>query len=216
MVDENGGFISVFFTTHELFDSTSCLRRKIAIADNKLEIVLIKRRLQQADPNTRLITISLVNRAMCEKSVDEFALFQSGIRIKCASGTEAIIAYPDLSIATRDSLSPETDEMVNKLLYRQHKTFAIGHGCAADWDGVSPAVVSQVWTDVMPTYEIPTISPDLFVKTDHGSVLFRSSMRKLGGLDALDDGFGEVDQLISLYQNWIDDLKINLVKGDQE
>ena len=216
LVGENGSFISVFFPTPELFDSTSCLRRKIVISDKNLEIVLIKRQLQQADLNARLITISLVNRAICEKSVDELALFQSGIRIKCASGSKAITAYPELSISAENSLSPETDEMVNKLLYRQHKTFAIGHGCAADWDGVSPTAVSQVWTDVMPTYEIPTISPDLFVKTERGSTLFRSSMRKLGGLDTSDDGFGEVDQLIALYQDWINDLKINLVKRDQD
>jgi hypothetical protein len=216
LVAENGSLISILFTSVELFDSTSCLRRKIDIFGKNLELVLIKRKLQQVDANARLITISLVNRSICEKSVDELALFQSGIRIKCASGSDAITAYPNLSVATGDGLSLESDEMVNKLLYRQHKTFAIGHGCAADWDEVSPKYVSQVWTDVMPTYEIPTISPDLFIETNQGSTLFRSSMRKLGGLDASDDGFGEVNQLISLYQDWIESLKLNLVKQDQD
>lgn len=211
---ENGGFISVLFTATELFDSTLCLRRKIDIPGNNLEVVLIKRKLQQADPNTRLITISLVNRSICEKSVEEHALFQSGIRVNCISGVDAITSYPDLSIPAGEGFSPESDEMVNKLLYRQYKTFAIGHGCAADWDGVSPEFVSQVWTDVMPTYEIPTISPDLYIKTEAGLVLFRSSMRKLAGLDPLDDGFGEVEQLIALYQDWIEGLKLSLTKPD--
>jgi hypothetical protein len=211
----DGSFLNVLFTTSELLDSVSHLVQKLDIPGKSLEIVLIKRKLQTTDHTTRLITISLVNRASCDKSLEELALFQSGIRIKCASGVEAINSYPDLSVASGEGLSPDSDELVNKLLYRQYKTFAIGHGCAADWDAVSPECVSQVWTDVMPTYEIPTISPDLYIKTESGPVLFRSSMRKLGGLDSSDNGFGEVHQLIALYKDWIEGLKNRLSNNEK-
>jgi hypothetical protein len=211
----DGGFISLTFTNSELLDPAPYISKKIEVPGKHLEAVLIKRKLQQSDPNTRLITISLVNRSISEKSVDEVALFQAGIRVRCSSGAEAILSYPDLSMASGDGLLPSSDELVNKLLYRQYKTFAIGHGCAADWDGVSPDAVSEAWSDVMPSYEIPTISPDLYLKTESGPVLFRSSMRKLGGLDPADDGFKEIDQLISLYQQWIEGLKKGLVNQDQ-
>ena len=211
----DGGFMSVSFTNSELLDPMPCVSKKIEIPGKNLEVVLIKRKLQRSGPDTRLITVSLVNRSISEKSVDEVTLFQTGIRVRCSSGVEAISSYPDLSIASGDGLSPSSDEMINKLLYRQYKTFAIGHGCAADWNGVSPETVSEVWSDVMPSYEIPTISPDLYLKTENGPVLFRSSMRKLGGLDPADDGFKEIDQLISLYQQWIEDLKNGLVNHDQ-
>jgi hypothetical protein len=215
LVGKDGRFISISFSRIELLNGSPYLVKKIDISGKHLEIALIKRKLKNSSVDTRLITVSLVNRALSEKSVDESALFQTGFRVSCISGSNAITSYPDLSLSSGDRIAPASDEMVNKLLYRQYKTFAIGHGCAADWDGVSPELVSSVWTDVMPTYEIPTISPDLFIETDEGPVLFRSSMRKLGGLEAEDDGFKEIDQLISLYQNWIGELKKGLINQDQ-
>ena len=215
LTSEDGGFITLSFTTSELLDSKPYISKKIELPGKNLEVVLIKRKLQQSGADIRLITVSLVNRSISDKSVDEIALFQAGIRLRCSSGIKAILSYPDLSMASGDGLLPSSDELVNKLLYRKYKTFAIGHGCAADWDGVSPDAVSEVWSDVMPSYEIPTISPDLYLKSENGPVLFRSSMRKLGGLDSTDDGFKEIDQLISLYQNWIEDLKTGLINHDQ-
>ena len=213
LVGSDGGFLSIKFTNDELLDSTPCLTRKIDVPGKNLEIVLIKRKLTQADPSTRLLTVSLVNRAICDKSVEELALFQSGIRVKSSSGVNAITSYPDLSTSSGAATSVDSDEMINKLLYRQYKTFAIGHGCAADWDEVSPKAVSRVWTDAMPSYEIPTISPDLYVNSAEGPILFRSSMRKLGGLDPTDNGFQEIEELIALYENWIKDLKKSLVNS---
>ena len=215
LVGQDGRYISIYFSRTELLDRSPYLIKKLDIPGKSLEIALIKRILKYSHFETRLITVSLVNRALSEKSVDESALFQSGFRVFCKSGSQAITPYPDLSLSSGDTIAPHSDEMVNKLLYRQYKTFAIGHGCAADWDGISPEVVSSVWTDVMPTYEIPTISPDLFVEIDGGLVPFRSSMRKLGGLHAEDDGFKEINQLISLYQNWIEALKKGLINQDQ-
>jgi len=215
LTNTDGGFISLLFTTAELLDPAPYISKRIELPGRNLEVVLVKRKFQQSGPDTRLITISLVNRSISEKSVDETALFQAGIRVKCSSGTQAISSYPDLSLASGDGLLPSSDELVNKLLYRRYKTFAIGHGCAADWEGISPDAVSEVWSDVMPSYEIPTISPDLYLKTESGLSLFRSSMRKLGGLDPTDDGFKEIDQLVSLYQKWIEDLRSGLTNHDE-
>ena len=215
LVQADGNNISIVFTNFELLEATSYISKKIDVSGKNLEVVLIKRKLLHSNPSTRLITVSLVNRSICDKSVDELALFQAGIKVRCISGVQAISSYPDLSSVSGDRTPPESDEMVNKLLYRQYKTFAIGHGCAADWDGDKPELVSQVWSDVMPTYEIPTISPDLYIKGGDRPILFRSSMRKLGGLDSSDNGFREIDQLISLYENWIKGLKkVTLIKNE--
>jgi hypothetical protein len=215
LVGQDGGFISIYLSRAELLNDSQYIIKKIDIPSKHLEISVIKRLIKKSGAETRLITVSLVNRALSEKSIDETALFQAGFRVSCSSCVQAITPYPDFSLPSGDRVTPDSDEMVNKLLYRQYKTFAIGHGCAADWDGVSPNLVSSVWTDVMPTYEIPTISPDLFLETNDGRVLFRSSMRKLGGLDSEDDGFKEIDQLIFLYQNWIEGLKKWLINQDQ-
>jgi hypothetical protein len=215
LLDSNGKYFTLEFTRSELLDSLPCISKKIDIPGKDLEIVLIKRKLKKSSSSSRLITVSLVNRLTAEKSIDEAALFQTGIRVRCSSNIDGISSYPNLSVNSGADFPPSSDEMVNKLLYREYKTFAIGHGCAADWDGVSPNAVSEVWSDVMPSYEIPTISPDLYLKTDSGAVLFRSSMRKLGGLDSLDDGFNEIHDLTSLYEQWIKDLRNKLVKNSQ-
>ena len=215
LLDADGKYLTLEFTRTELLDPLPCISKKLAIQGKDLEVVLIKRKLKNSSSNSRLITVSLVNRSTAEKSIDEAALFQTGIRVRCSSKLDGISSYPNLSVNSGDEFAPSSDEMVNKLLYRDYKTFAIGHGCAADWDGVSPNSVSEVWSDVMPSYEIPTISPDLYLKTDSGAVLFRSSMRKLGGLDSQDDGFNEIHDLTSMYEQWIKDLRNKLEKNGQ-
>ena len=40
--------------------------------------------------------------------------------------------YPDIEQPDSDA-----EEQSIALLYRYRRTFAIGHGCAADWDGIA-------------------------------------------------------------------------------
>ena len=45
----------------------------------------------------------------------------------------------------RDFVSLLADENVNRVLYRKNRTFAIGHGCGADWVDGRPECVTSVW-----------------------------------------------------------------------
>ena len=203
------GYPSVEVSVSELLSASGPIRKKIA-EWNGLEVVLVARGgCSHLTPSQRLITVSLVNRKQPDAgNLDEQCLFQAGIRVRGSGESAWICPYPETEVSKQGDSDPMSDELINQLLYRQYQTFAIGHGCAADWSGQSPSMVSEVWTDVMPAYETPSTSADLFVQNEDGSKTpVKVSMRKLAGLDPSDDGSSEIDVLVSAYRTWIDLLK---------
>jgi hypothetical protein len=194
----------------DMLKTKSAIKIKLDGIGKGLEIVVVSRGgYSRLGLNQRLITVSLVNRKELDAgSLDEQCLFQAGIRVKGLTGLAWISPYPETEVSKLGDQDPLSDEQINRLIYRQHQTFAIGHGCAADWKGQSPSTVSEVWTDVMPAFETPTTSADLFVNNEDGSKKpIKVSMRKLAGLDPDDDGSAEIDALVLAYKSWINDLK---------
>ena len=55
-----------------------------------------------------------------------------------AAGGLGIEPYPDVEQPDSDD-----EEQSIALLYRHQRTFAIGHGCAADWDAVARVLTSD-------------------------------------------------------------------------
>ena len=103
---------------------------------------------------TRLVTLSLVNRIQSEsqapKNVECF--FQCGFRVAAAGQEHCFIDYPD-----RPTESTDPEEHSLQLLYSHKRTFAVGHGCAAEWNDEQEGRTSAVWTEVMPTFEVKPI-----------------------------------------------------------
>ncbi|MGC8659810.1 MAG: helicase-related protein, partial [Desulfomonilaceae bacterium] len=90
-----------------------------------------------------------------------------------------------------------------ELLYRKHQTFAVGHGCSADWGNVNEDNrVQWVKSECFPTAEIPNITPE--IKLPDGSD-FSIPMSSLAGLNPEDDGFNALNRLIEMYESWIDE-----------
>ena len=54
-------------------------------------------------------------------------------------------------------VTEDEDYQSNLLLYRNVHNYAIGHGCAADWEDAP--VVSWISTAVFPRYDIKPIVP---------------------------------------------------------
>ena len=93
----------------------------------------------------RVWTVSCVNR----RPESGPSVFQPAIRIELAAGE--FRARPPLAAIG------DPDEELNTLLYRAEPDYAAGHGCAARWrEGTT---VTEVWTDQLPTYQIPAIVP---------------------------------------------------------
>lgn len=213
LIDASGAYPRVEVPSSMLLEATKPITIRLDGAGQGFEIVIISRGgYSRMSKSQRLITVSLVNRKMANQGggADELSLFQSGIRVKGQSGSSWIMPYPETEISKLGLPDPMSDEHINRLIYRQHQTFAIGHGSAADWKGQSPEAVAEVWSDVMPAFETPSTSADLFIEDKNGEKQpLKVSMRKLAGLDPSDDGSSEIASLVEAYRDWINSLKTN-------
>lgn len=157
-----------------------------------------------------LVTVSLVNRTeslhdlgdetrgLAHASLSSLFQVQMKVEARRADGSGAILPYPaqDRELSHRDQEEESFD-----LLYRKHRTFAIGHGCAADWDDPEGrASVGWVRTEALPSYEAPSITPD--IEEDGKKVTV--SMARLAGLDVSMNPLAECADLIHRYRQWID------------
>ena len=113
-----------------------------------------------------------------------------------AEGHLRIEPYPDLEQPDSDD-----EEQSIALLYRGQRTFAIGHGCAADWsvvlgaDEVIPRVHS-VNADALPAYEVTSLTPDIYEEQADGSRTSVSvSMEELSR--SSDEGRTQVEKVLS-------------------
>ena len=150
--------------------------------------------------STRLLTLCLVNREEVQGSgsIDEKCLFQSHFTVTITSpnGTSNILPYPSVSAD-----KPDSEEQSLALLYRNHDTFAVGHGCAADWqvDPIANRAV-LVSAEALPEFETPSITPD--VRRSDGT-LVEVSMAALAGLIPEDDGLAALSEVVDLYEAWV-------------
>lgn len=200
-LQKDGNQLQMEIEFNEILFTTSPIRKWISGYENKLEIVLISRNVE-SDSRQKLLTVSIVNRQSRTKgSIDELCFFQCGLVIQSRSGEQWVAPYPEVM---RENRKHDDEEEILRLLYRDRQTFAIGHGCAADWEGERPESVSKIWTEAFPLYETPSTSADL---TDKSGKPLRVSMRKLAGLDDSDRGDGEIASLVEAYRDWIEGLK---------
>lgn len=210
---QDGGFPKVLVDSRKLIDAKEPISVPVADGSGLCIVILSRGGYSHLTSSQRLVTVSLVNYGSPDtKSVEESALFQAGLHVSGQSSKEWIIPYPENLLDLGKDIDPLSDSNVNALLYRKFHTFAVGHGCATDWLDDSPNKVGSVWTDVMPSYETPSISSDLEIKAPSGELQnLRVSMWKLAGLDTSSDGFDDIDRLIEAYSDWIDSLKQTLV-----
>lgn len=148
------------------------------------------------------LTVVLINRTREQhgKMPDLFALFQAefSARVISPAGTRNIVPYPVEGANAQMS----TEEQSIDLLYRHARTFAIGHGCAADWDReVHPdEKVGEVIAHHFPVFEIPQTTSEI---KGENNLPLEISMAKCAGLISGENGLAEIAELIEEYGNWI-------------
>lgn len=152
---------------------------------------------------SRLLTVALVNDAAGAGPAS--ALFQVGFDVQ-ASGDTRIEPYPD-------SEAPEMDneEKSIELLYRNQRTYAIGHGCAADWNVIAQGAHADIVTaTALPAHEVTSLSPDVYLTDLDGEYVLDEagarqplavSMRALA--DGRSEGAEQVEAVLEQYENWI-------------
>jgi Helicase conserved C-terminal domain len=153
----------------------------------------------EGEPDLRLVTIAVVNDI--PGTGPGSAFFQVGFTVD-AQGELRIEPYPDVEQPDSDD-----EEQSIALLYRHQRTFAIGHGCAADWGAVLGADeliphVHSVNADAMPAYQVTSLTPDVYEEHADGSRTPVSvSMEELSRRS--DEGRAQVEKVLSLYGQWI-------------
>lgn len=104
----------------------------------------------------RIVSVFLVNAReapLGKRPPDTDYLYQPRITIE-GSGVRILPRKP-----VRDVADPDPDIASADLIYRNRKEYAVGHGVAADWSDESDGYVSKVWTEIMPTEEVPRVTP---------------------------------------------------------
>ena len=151
-------------------------------------------------PNrTSLVTVSVVNRSTSAGPVDLSCIFQSRftVRVEGTGHAALILPYEESGLRGAD----EEEESL-ALLYRAYRTFAVGHGCAADWSpGETDEAAIEVRAECLPSFEAPSITPDI---TDEQGNPVVVPMAPLAGLVEGEDGLDGVLEVIRLFEAWID------------
>ena len=126
--------------------------------DVNLQVQILSRPRQSGDDgrSRRLLTVALIN---CHESTTGWAdnkkcFFQVELRLKAADQNAPFLEYPD-----KEGESLDQEEESLRLLYRHRKTYAVGHGCAADWNEVDKDRADMIRSDIIPSYEIKPIVP---------------------------------------------------------
>ncbi|KAB7742939.1 helicase [Nostocoides sp. F2B08] len=158
------------------------------------------------DPGLRLVTVAVVNQVM--GTGPSSALFQMGFTVATAGGL-VIEPYPEVELPDRDDEEQSID-----LLYRNKRTYAIGHGCAAEWEGGAGSPVPLVRAVALPAYEVVSLTPNIYLTDENGRYRLDSegqrqavtvSMKELADWTA--EGQAQVETVLRLYGDWIDTRK---------
>ena len=154
---------------------------------------------------SRLITVSLINKNESPggRVASEDCFFQTSFSIRELNGKSCFVEYPEKKGERLDE-----EEKALKLLYRHRKTFAVGHGCAADWED-NKNRASLVQTSVLPVYDVKPILPVAFGDID-------LSMLDLSDLRLEKDPITVLRSLCNKYKEWIADRKdeVNTIEKD--
>lgn len=138
-----------------------------------------------------LYTFTLQNDLICETSIrDEDCYFQVQFDLMSGRGFSPM---PETEKLTNDN-----DYLSNQMLYRNIKTYAIGHGCAAKWDE-NEFPVKKLSTSIFPMYEIKPIVPS---KIDGVSL----EMYKMSDLGSKEETISELSAMCEKYATWINGL----------
>ncbi|MFH8792366.1 helicase-related protein [Streptomyces sp. NPDC017941] len=181
-------------------DVTEPRRRSVDLTDDAGLDVLVRR--PDRESGTVTVTVTLINRNLVgERELqDALALFQTGLTVRASDGSSAFVERPAALSAVDNELR------TSRLLHRHAPTFAVGHGCAADWDWSPPpvgisdierAAVTEVRTEFLPSHEV--------LLTDSNPEIERLADLSMRGLatDPQDRVLFHLEQLATGYEQWI-------------
>ncbi|MBI9016303.1 MAG: hypothetical protein JEZ07_03470 [Phycisphaerae bacterium] len=114
--------------------------------------------IRKAKGGTTYVTISLLNKNIgtggSRRSDAKNCFFQVGFSVSIVEDNSFFQVY---SQDSNDYSEDEEKEL--SMLYRKRKSFAVGHGCAADWILDADGNATEIETSIMPTVKISPVLP---------------------------------------------------------
>lgn len=192
-------------------------RRELELPDHEVDVttpvgdeqqglldgVALRVTVRRRDPTTGAVTITvtLVNEHRVGKwdLHDAFSLFQCSLTIRATNGSTAFVERP----APYSAHDPEI--ATSRLLHRHAPTFAVGHGCSAEWDWTPPPIgmTDTVWAAVpeVRSQFVPTVEVLL---TDSNPEIDSSALSMLGLAERSDaEILAALEDLTTGYEWWI-------------
>lgn len=161
-------------------------------------------RYRKNDTSLYTFTLENTNVAQNGKIRDEDCYFQVGFAL---NSQDSFAPLPDSEKLNYN----DNDYLSNQMLYRNVKSYAIGHGCAALWDekdGLEKKV-KRIETSIFPQYEMKPIVP----ATIKGVSL---EMYRLSDYGKKEEIVSELEYLYNAYKEWIDDLERDVLPVIQD
>lgn len=160
-------------------------------------------RVRHIDQTTAAVTVALVNET-AEGAVvrDLSALFQCSISVS-ADGAPVFLARPATAVPGIE----DADLRSYELLYRHAKTFAVGHGCSAAWEGGDQDRKTRIRSSAVPEARVGVAESNDSLSSPVLSLKRARNLPKDELLDAL--------RAFCLdYEGWIDGLVANAQQLD--
>ncbi|MCX4709074.1 helicase-related protein [Streptomyces fimicarius] len=151
---------------------------------------------------TVTVTITLINTHRVGKYAlqDAFCLYQPRLTVTTESGAPGLVDRP----SERRVIDPEV--ATSRLLHRHAPTFAVGHGCSADWDWTPPpigapnverAAITTVRTEFVPAHDV--------LLTDSNPDIDDSALTMEGlATRPENEVLAALNDLLAGYAEWID------------
>lgn len=164
-----------------------------------LRIHIVTRPFDKKQPKLRLVTITLVNENVCQGSSpnDEDCFFQTTFKVN--GGSEMVpcfVPYPDQTLDEKDD---ESQSLF--LLYRHRTVFAVGHGCAANWEDATEGRAFAIKTEAVPMHEIKPVRPTRIDNLD-----LSMNMLASGSNESI---IKSCRQLAEAYGEWVETQRLN-------
>jgi hypothetical protein len=144
-----------------------------------------------------IYTFTLVNSLKSDggRAENDKCFFQVEFCVRATDGSDCFFPYP------LGKANETEDDRSAKLLYRNHRTFAIGHGCATSWREGGDGRACEIRTQTVPVYETKPILPSSFPKLELGMY----EMSDYGDQSMLS---AKLEELCDLYEAWIGEQEI--------
>lgn len=164
--------------------------RKVPVNDTGLQIDITFRS-RKDDYAIYTITLENTKKMNGTQIRDEDCFFQVKLKI------ESKIGFHFLPEGQR--INADEDFLSNELLYRNVRNYAIGHGCAAEWDEMNETV-KWIETSVFPSYEVKPVIPSTLLGVN-------LSMLDMSKEKYFKEVICQLRLLCEKYKNWIDRLE---------